>query len=229
MKATRSRSRNVSESETWQGELYHGGEGVVISARVDLKNPYKMPFAEYDKFTRLDLGAGNLDGQMDALRQEAIEFKKVLIGQGYDGIVIGGPGKARSMEVVAFSKEQIRQSALPPKQFVAYHGTRHPGLTELREGPGAQNQRVAGIYVTKNRTYAEKYTKIAGVKHPEHVLTLRVTLNNPASSKDLDEMGYGLTGYQARDYLISRGFDGVIDDSMDEVIVFDPKQIVIVR
>jgi hypothetical protein len=118
---------------------------------------------------------------------------------------------------------------LRPIQFIAYHGTKHSGITELKEGRGAEDQRVAGVYVTRNREYAEKYTKIEGIKHPELVLTLKVILKNPAFRPDLDKIEYGISGYEVRNRLIAQGFDGVIDDTMDEIIVFDPSQIEIVR
>ncbi len=47
----------------------------------------------------------------------------------------------------------------------------------------------------------------------------------PAGRKELDELGYGLNGNQMREELIRRGFDGVDDPLMDEIVVFDPHQI----
>ncbi len=87
---------------------FHGGEGNVIEANVTLKNPYEMSFKEFDDFTKLDLSRKDLEDQADANKEKAAEFKKKLLEDGYDGIVIGTKGKTRPQEVVTFSKENIK-------------------------------------------------------------------------------------------------------------------------
>jgi len=110
-----------------------------------------------------------------------------------------------------------------------FHGSPISGITSLREGQGVQYQRVAGIYFSKSREEAEKYTKINGIKHPENVIEAYVSLKNPANRKTLDQVGYKLDGLQVREKLKELGHDGVIDDLMAEVIVFDPSQITIIK
>lgn len=113
------------------------------------------------------------------------------------------------------------------KPLVLYHGTAGTGIDRLEAGPG-KYQRVAGIYLSKSRAEAEKYTKIDGVKHPENVLTVHAYLRNPATRDVLDELGNRLDGDQMQAELIHLGYDGVIDELMDEVVVFDPGQLSIV-
>ncbi len=88
---------------------FHAGDGRVISARVELKTPYRMPFSEFDRFTKLDLGKGeaSLHKQTEANHQKAAEFKKKLLEDGHDGIIIGQSGRVRAMEIVAFHPGQI--------------------------------------------------------------------------------------------------------------------------
>jgi len=87
---------------------FHGGEGTVIKAEVELKNPYHMTFGEYERFVKLDL-SGDLQAQHEANKQNAIAFKEELLSKGHDGIVIGQPGKMRPQEIVAFHRESITQ------------------------------------------------------------------------------------------------------------------------
>lgn len=120
----------------------------------------------------------------------------------------------------------IAQAIAEP--LVLYHGSPLGGLTALMEGSGGKYMRVSGIYLTKNRAEAEKYTKVDGAKHPENVYTVLADIRNPATREILDELGYRLDGDQMREELIRMGYDGVVDDLMDEVVAFDPRQLTIV-
>ena len=112
---------------------------------------------------------------------------------------------------------------------IMFHGSPKQDLTVLKEGPGGEHQRIAGIYLTKTDTAALKYTKIKGKTDTSRVSSVKVNLKNPASRAVLDEIGYKLNGQEMRKELIRRGYDGVIDDFMDEVVVFSSDQIEIVK
>ena len=93
-------------------EDFHNGEGNLIIAELNLMNPYHMPFQEYNNFTKLDLGKGNLNSQMKHLTEKARNFKKDVISKGHDGIIIGEPGKLRPQEIVVFSENQIETKSI---------------------------------------------------------------------------------------------------------------------
>lgn len=64
---------------------FHGGSGKLVSANVELKNPYMMSSREFDSFTTpKDLSNPN----WNELNKKAAEFKKQLSEMGYDGIII---------------------------------------------------------------------------------------------------------------------------------------------
>jgi hypothetical protein len=73
-------------------------------------------------------------------------------------------------------------------------GSPVPNISSLKEGSGGQYQRVAGIYFSKTRTEAEKYTKVQGIKHPENIIEAQVQIDNPAHREILDQLGYELNG-----------------------------------
>lgn len=109
-----------------------------------------------------------------------------------------------------------------------FHGSPVRDIKVLKEGPGGEWQRVAGIYFSTTRSEAEKYTKVDGIPHPDNVIEAIVTFRNPADRSVLDELGYGLNGLEMRDKLREKGYDGVIDDLMNEVVAFSPDQIQII-
>jgi len=104
---------------------------------------------------------------------------------------------------------------------VLYHGTT-ADIKDFKDGHAAQ--RVQGVYLTKDTKVSDKYTKAEGVKVGA-VYPTYVSMSNPATREILDEIGYGLDGSAMKEELISRGYDGVVDDLMNEVIVFNPNQI----
>jgi len=121
-------------------------------------------------------------------------------------------------------KTDVADNALAGK-VTAYHGTRAEPFDKF-ETQGNANQRVQGAYFTKTEKSAEKW---AGLTSPTakqgRVIQSEIDLKNPAGREVLDEIGYGLRGDEMREELIRRGYDGVIDDSMDEIIAFYPEQI----
>jgi hypothetical protein len=80
--------------------------------------------------------------------------------------------------------------------------------------------RVQGSYFTKNITGTWK-----GWLKNRRLMRVYLKFNNPATTSVLNEMGYSIIGEDARQWLESRGYDGVVDDSMDEVVAFRPEQI----
>ena len=115
-----------------------------------------------------------------------------------------------------------------------FHGSPISGLKELKEGTGGEFQRVAGIYLTKSKDEALKYTKVAGKKNAQNIYEVEVNFKNPARRDVLDEIGYMkngkiISGTEMRDELIKRGYDSVIDDSMNEIIAFKPEQVKIIK
>ncbi len=133
--------------------------------------------------------------------------------------------RAVDAETDAWLEEWMAQANTTSAALILYHGTAIPDLDKLRVGSGAEHMRVAGVYLSKSRDEAEKYTKVAGVRHPENILTVEAKLSNPATRDTLDGMDRRLDGWQAQAELIRRGYDSVIDDLMDEVIVFDPARL----
>ncbi|KKN79007.1 hypothetical protein LCGC14_0344830 [marine sediment metagenome] len=115
---------------------------------------------------------------------------------------------------------------LPPGERL-YHGSSTIGLAGLREGRG-EHQRVAGIYLTRDQNVALKYTKIEGKKSNDRLYEVIADIKNPAPREVLDEIGYGLGGNKMREELIRRGYDGVDDSLMDEIVAFSQDQVRIV-
>jgi hypothetical protein len=118
-----------TEAERYVSD-FHGGSGSVLAADVTLRRPYRMPFAEFDRFTNLDLAAGNLDEQMQALTRQAAEFKDELVREGYDGIVVGAQGKSRPQEIVAFTDRALGN----PSPFPGAIDPVIPGVTPKGRG-----------------------------------------------------------------------------------------------
>lgn len=108
------------------------------------------------------------------------------------------------------------------KPLVIYHGSPKPGFSTF-EG-GSEYQRVKGIYFTASAKVASKYTKVSG-EHRGAVYPVYLSLQNPADRSVLLEIGYGPSGAEMREELIKRGYDGVMDDLMDEIVAFYPEQI----
>lgn len=107
-----------------------------------------------------------------------------------------------------------------------YHGSPHNNLTELKEGAGGESQNVAGIYLTPDKKMALKYTKINGKTSMDRVYAVKVKLCNPADRKALKDIwAVGLTGHEKRNLLKSKGYDSLVDEYMDEVVLFSQKQI----
>lgn len=130
-----------SESEARRFASDLAGGTVVIPAEVRLENPYRMSFAEYDRFVKLDLG-GDTTAQMAANTEKAQAFKEKLVAEGYDGIVIGpASSRGRPAEVVAFDKSQIRQqpvasatSPTSPTNAIP-DGTKRGFIRSIEESP----------------------------------------------------------------------------------------------
>lgn len=98
-----------------------------------------------------------------------------------------------------------------------WHGSPIDGITKF-DTSGSEFGRVQGSYFTKDKTFWPK--KFENAKSYSAFLKI----NNVADRSVLDKMGYS-TGKDAQKWLIDRGYDGVVDDSMNEIVVFDPSQI----
>ncbi len=107
------------------------------------------------------------------------------------------------------------------KVITAYHGSPINGLKSLEIGSGGQWQRVAGVYFTKSLDVARRYIRRNGVAVGT-VYEGRIRFANPADRGVLDRLGYRLNGNQMQQELIRLGYDGVVDDYMDEIAVFFP-------
>lgn len=112
-----------------------------------------------------------------------------------------------------------------PAGMIAYHGSRVPTI-EAFDTAGHHAQKVAGAYFSKNPKEASRYAKGEGGT----VYPVDINFKNPATRADLDALptrvnGEFPDGILRRAMLQERGFDGLIDDFQDEVVVFDPKQI----
>ena len=107
------------------------------------------------------------------------------------------------------------------KPLMVYHGT-NKSFDEFKT-KGHEYQRVSGAYFTKNKSEASKNLYAGG--EGGRVLPVYLKIKNPATRNVLDEIGYKLSGEEVRQELIRRGYDGLIDEYMDEIVVFDPTQI----
>jgi len=106
----------------------------------------------------------------------------------------------------------------------AYHGSRENKIKDFNVRD-SEALRVSGIYFSKNKEEAKKYTKIKGIQDENRITTVEITFKNPADREVLDKLGYRLNGMEMKNKLISMGYDGVIDDFMDEIVVFNKNQI----
>jgi hypothetical protein len=97
-----------TEAERYVSD-FHGGQGVVQAARLDLKNPYQMSFKEMDDIIGVDWKKLGFPEGMVELRSRVARIKSALVAAGHDGIVVGVPGKMRPQEIVAFSDASIVQ------------------------------------------------------------------------------------------------------------------------
>ena len=106
------------------------------------------------------------------------------------------------------------------KPLVVYHGTT-ADIKEFKTG-GSKYGRVQGAYFTSNPDSWKKMFKGEG----KAAYPVYLKIEHPAYRSDIDTLvGYGKSGIEARELLQSKGFDGVIDTTMDEIIVFSPTQI----
>lgn len=126
----------------------------------------------------------------------------------------------------------VPKTKLPLEKGVVctlFHGSPKDDLRELREGDG-EVQNVAGVYLTPFLNEALKYTMVNGEKSLNRVYEVEVEFKNPAHRADLQRIWeVGLSGYQKRQLLMDAGFDGLIDEFMGEVVVFDKSQIKAVK
>lgn len=88
---------------------FHGGKGVVLPAKLQLKNPYYMPFSEFDKIVEVEWQKLSFPEGMAELRERVRNIKHDLVEAGHDGIIVGSPGKMRSQEIIVFNKQDILQ------------------------------------------------------------------------------------------------------------------------
>ena len=97
---------------------FHGGKGVVQTAKLNMNKPYRMPFSEFDKLVEVEWkklsfpeGIAELEGKVDTLKAK-------LATEGYDGIIVGESGKARPQEVIAFENKAIVQHRYSVEQAI---------------------------------------------------------------------------------------------------------------
>lgn len=113
---------------------------------------------------------------------------------------------------------------------VLYHGTSpRGGWTGNDETPDIKSfnisgGKIAGVYLTKNSGYSNKYTKHDG-KEVGAVYPVFVR-GKAATSDDVDDIWTpGMSTDEITSILQGRGFDIVDDEGMEEVIVFNPSNI----
>lgn len=102
----------------------------------------------------------------------------------------------------------------------AVHGSSSEKAFTVFDTETSAYGRVQGSYFTQNL----KGTWSGWLKS-RRPMRVFLRFNNPATKDVLSEMGYRLTGTEAKKWLSLRGYDGVIDTSMDEVVAFTPNQI----
>lgn len=114
--------------------------------------------------------------------------------------------------------------------IMLYHGTSpRGGWTGNDETPDIKafnisGGKIAGVYLTKSSAYSNKYTKHDG-KEVGAVYPVFVR-GNIATADDVNAIWEpGLSADNITRILQNKGFDVVNDEGMDEVIVFDPKNI----
>lgn len=135
-----------------------------------------------------------------------------------------GEGLASLSDMTAMMVGSRVPAALRNIVIRGYHGTPSQEPIDKFKTDGHSAQRVAGGYFSKNPKNASSYTKVNGEQRGA-VYPVLLDIKKPADRAVLDELGYKLDGEQMRKELIRRGYDGVVDDFMDEVVVFSPSQV----
>ncbi|HET6373687.1 MAG TPA: diguanylate cyclase, partial [Candidatus Polarisedimenticolia bacterium] len=125
--------------------------GNVVPAHLSIKNPYEMPYKEFDALAMVEyrgLPDTTLDssGRPDAAsrerlaanRKSALEAARArraeLIAAGYDGIHVKASGKGRAAEWIAFDPTQIKSS-------IGNRGTFDPTNPDIRYATARPGQR----------------------------------------------------------------------------------------
>lgn len=135
-------------------------------------------------------------------------------------------GNAPGIGAPAGAFKAMASAPLMVKALRAYHGSRAPDI-EAFDTAGHHAQKVAGAYFSKNPKEASRYAKGEGGT----VYPVDLMLKKPAQRADLDALptrvnGEFPDGVKRRQMLQERGFDSLIDDLQDEIVVFDPAQII---
>lgn len=184
-----------------------------------------------DAYARMGLTVLNTDVQAAKETGAVLEQAR---NTGYEGDSTG-----EAAQWVAATKKFGKEGMTPEARLaraqemgfdtgrVLYHGTRAQGeaFDKLRTNENSGN--VMGAYLTYDPEYASKYTKTDGAQvgavYPVYVR------GNIGTRADIDSMisdiGQSSTAEEKQKYLIDKGLDGVNDEMMGEVVVFDPSNI----
>jgi len=126
----------------------------------------------------------------------------------------------------------VQESSVNKKKMIAYHGLSKAKAARLGYGSdittfdtkGFYAQRVSGAYFTPFIEVAKTYAREKGDK----VYKVELSFKNLADRTVLDKLApvkVGNDGEEVRNTLIKNGYDGVYDEPMKEIVVFDPEQI----
>jgi hypothetical protein len=108
------------------------------------------------------------------------------------------------------------------KPMVVYHGTGSTDISEFKVSKGGTYG--GGIYLTPDVRGANDYAIYRGAPSST-VYPVYASIKNPASGSEAAQVASWMGEENARDELIKRGYDGVVDMRSGEVVAFYPEQI----
>ena len=145
---------------------YAGDTGRVYKTDLDLKNPYEMPWSEFNAYQSPHKGANGeslfeggenaLKARAEELKVQAAQHRRELEGLGHDGIVVRN-SRGEPIEIASFN--DVKTGGVED-MIKAYHGSPHDferfDLSKIGTGEGAQAYG-HGLYFAENERVAKGY------------------------------------------------------------------------
>ena len=145
---------------------YAGDTGRVYKTDLDLKNPYEMPWSEFNAYQSPHKGANGeslfeggenaLKARAEELKVQAAQHRRELEGLGHDGIVVRN-SRGEPIEIASFN--DVKTGGVED-MIKAYHGSPHDfdrfDLSKIGTGEGAQAYG-HGLYFAENEGVAKGY------------------------------------------------------------------------
>ena len=134
------------------------------------------------------------------------------------------PGKISQTDTAAFSKwfGDSKVVDADGKPLVVYHGT---GATDISDFKVSKRGTYGGgIYLTPDIRGANDYAIYRGAPSST-VYPVYAAIKNPASGAEASQVASWKGEENAREELIRRGYDGVVDMRSGEIVAFYPSQV----